>query len=90
MAAAIKSIGGTARLVYTEGHIFPELLIGNKRDLEYISRLIRKQLFTKESAGKSIHFHKDEKGRTWLNLDYTAGYPGGKFMKDEMIEAIYP
>ena len=90
MAAAIKSIGGTPRLVYTKGHIYPEILIGNKRDLEHLTALIHKKLFPEESAGKTIHYHKDEQGDIWLNLDYTAGYPGGKFMGDEVIEALYP
>jgi hypothetical protein len=90
MAAAIKSIGGTPRLVYTTGHIYPELLIGNQKDLEHMSSLIRKKLFPRESNGKQLHYHTDEKGNIWLNLDYTAGYPGGKFMGNEVIECLYP
>jgi hypothetical protein len=90
MAAAIKSIGGTPRLVYTTGHIYPELLIGNQKDLEHMSSLIRKKLFPRESNGKQLHYHTDEKGNVWLNLDYTAGYPGGKFMGNEVIECLYP
>jgi hypothetical protein len=90
MAAAIKSIGGTPRLVYTNGHIYPEILIGNKKDLDHLSALIRKKLFPEESAGRTIHYHKDEQGDIWLNLDYTAAYPGGKFMGEEVIEALYP
>ena len=90
MAASIKSIGGIPRLVYTEGHIYPELLIGNKRDLEHISRLIHERLFPKESNDRTIHYHVDERGNIWINLDYTAGYPGGKFMGDDVIECIYP
>jgi len=90
MAAAIKAIGGRPRLVYTKGHIYPEILIGNKKDLEHISSLIHNKLFPVESQGKTIHFHKDEQGDIWLNLDYTASYPGGKFMGNEVIEALYP
>jgi len=90
MAAAIKSIGGTPRLVYTEGHIYPEILIGNKKDFEQMSSLIRKKLFPQECGGRTIHYHKDASGDIWLNLDYTAGYPGGKFMGSEVIEALYP
>lgn len=90
MAAGIKAIGGTPRLVYTKGHIYPEILIGNKKDLDYMSSLIRKKLFPQKSMGKTLHYHKDEKGNIWLNLDYTAGYPGGKFMGDDVIECLYP
>ena len=90
MAASIKAIGGTPRLVYTEGHIYPELLIGNKKDLEHIGKLIHERLFPDESFGRTIHYHRDEKGNIWINLDYTAGYPGGKFMGEDVIECIYP
>ena len=90
MAAGIKAIGGVPRLVYTNGHIYPELLIGNKKDLEHMSKLIHEKLFIHESNGRTIHYHKDDDGKIWLNLDYTANYPGGKFMGSEVIECIYP
>jgi len=90
MAAAIKAIGGTPRLVYTNGHIYPELLIGSKKDLEHMGKLIHEKLFPEESHGRTIHYHKDEEGKIWINLDYTAGYPGGKFMGNDVIECIYP
>lgn len=90
MAAAIKSIGGTPRLIYTSGHIYPELLIGTKKDLDHMGKLIHEKLFTEESRGRTIHYHQDQEGKIWINLDYTAGYPGGKFMGDEVIECIYP
>lgn len=90
MAASVKSIGGTPRLVYTDGHIYPELLIGNRKDLEHVSKLIHESLFPDESNDRTIHYHQDEKGNVWLNLDYTAGYPGGRFMGKDVIECIYP
>jgi hypothetical protein len=90
MAATIKAIGGTPRLVYTNGHIYPELLIGSKKDLEHMGKLIHEKLFPEESRGHTIHYHKDEEGKMWINLDYTAGYPGGKFMGNDVIECIYP
>ncbi|HNP33179.1 MAG TPA: transglutaminase, partial [Flavobacterium sp.] len=69
MAACIKSIGGTTRLIHTKGHIYPELLIGKKKDLERINYAIKKVLFVKESKGKPINYHIDERGNIWLNLD---------------------
>ncbi len=88
MAAAIKSIGGTPRLIHTGGHIYPEILIGKKPDLEIINFLIKKVLFVDESKGKTIHYHIDERGQIWLNLDYTATYPGGPFMSEEILGAL--
>lgn len=88
MAACIRSIGGTPRLIHTKGHIYPEMLIGKKSDLEQANFLIKEVLFTQESKGKVIHYQVDERGQIWLNLDYTARYPGGPFMSNEILGAL--
>jgi Ca2+/Na+ antiporter len=88
MAAAIRAIGGTPRLIHTQAHIYPEMLIGSKSDLETVNYLIREVLFVEESKGKEIHYHIDERGQIWLNLDYTATYPGGPFMSEEILGAL--
>jgi hypothetical protein len=88
MAACIQSIGGIPRLIHTDGHIYPEILIGNKSNMEIVNYLIKKILFPAESKGKQLHYHIDERGNVWLNLDYTAKYPGGPFMKKEVLSAL--
>jgi hypothetical protein len=85
MAACIKAIGGTPRIIHTGGHLYPEMLIGNKNDLETAVYLIKEEFFTQESHKQQIHYHIDERGQIWLNLDYTATYPGGKFMSEEIL-----
>ncbi|RXR18962.1 transglutaminase domain-containing protein [Flavobacterium amnicola] len=85
MAAGVKAVGGIPRLIHTDAHIYPEIYIGTKRDLENITFLIRKVLFVEESKGKQIHYHIDERGHIWLNLDYTGTYPGGKFMSETIL-----
>jgi heme/copper-type cytochrome/quinol oxidase subunit 4 len=89
MSACIKSIGGIPRLIHTKGHIYPEIYIGDKKsDLEAINYLIKKELFPQESKGQVLHYHIDERGKIWLNLDYTAHYPGGPFMNEEILGAL--
>ena len=88
MAACVRAIGGTPRLIHTKGHIYPEILVGRKKDLENINYLVKKVLFVKQSQGKEIHYHIDEHGQVWLNLDYTAKYPGGPFMSEEILGAL--
>jgi hypothetical protein len=56
--------------------------------LEKVNFLIKNVLFVKESKGKVIHYHIDERGQVWLNLDYTAQYPGGPFMYEEILGAL--
>lgn len=85
MAAGVKAVGGVPRLIHTDEHIYPEMLIGNQRDLDNVIFLIKKVLFVEESKNKEIHYHIDERGQIWLNLDYTAYYPGGKFMSEEIL-----
>ena len=88
MCAAIKSIGGSMRLIHTGKHMYPELLIGTEKDLEIVSYLISNELFPKQSKHKTIYFHRDEKGKIWLNLDYTARYPGGPFLGEEVLSIL--
>ena len=88
MAACIKAIGGTPRIIHTGGHLYPEMLIGSQKDLETATYYIKEVLFIKESQSQQIHYHIDERGQIWLNLDYTATYPGGKFMSEEILGAL--
>lgn len=85
MAACIKAIGGTTRLVLTTKHLYPELFIGYKKDLEHVNYLVRKILFAKEAGKEALHYHIDEDGKIWINLDYTSNFPGGKFMAEEIL-----
>ncbi|MFV8344620.1 transglutaminase [Flavobacterium sp. ZB4P13] len=88
MAASIKSIGGTPRLIHTTGHIYPEILIGSLTDLEKVNFLIKNVLFVNESNENKLHYHVDERGQIWMNLDYTAKYPGGPFLSEEILGAL--
>ncbi|MFT5254463.1 MAG: hypothetical protein ACI87N_003534 [Flavobacteriales bacterium] len=88
MAASVRAIGGTPRLIHTKGHIYPEILIGSLNDLETVNYLIKNVLFINESYKKQLHYHIDERGQVWLNLDYTAKYPGGPFLSEEILGAL--
>ncbi len=88
MAACIRSIGGTPRLIHTDGHIYPEILIGSRKNFEAVNYLIKKELFVNESKGKAVYYHTDERNQIWLNLDYTAHYPGGPFLHESILGAL--
>ncbi|MCR5862258.1 transglutaminase family protein [Flavobacterium sp. J372] len=88
MSAAIRAVGGTPRIIHTGGHLYPEMLIGTKADLETANYLIKEVLFVEESRGKEVHYHVDERGQVWMNLDYTASFPGGPFMSEEILGAL--
>ena len=88
MAACIKSIGGTPRLIHTDGHIYPEILIGSKKDFEEVNFIIQEVLFKEEVNNQSLHYHIDEYNQIWLNLDYTAKYPGGPSLNESILGAL--
>jgi hypothetical protein len=85
MAACLKFVGSEVRLVRTTHHIYPELKIGSKDQLDKATFLIRHKLFVKESKGKSIYYHVDSNGVIWLNFDYTGRAPGGKFLQEDIV-----
>ena len=86
MAACTKAIGGTPRLVFTEEHLYPELLIGKKENFKVVEKLI-KELFKMEKS-EEIHYHTDDYGNIWLNLDYTKRYPGGYFLGKDVLNTF--
>src|SRR6188474_492453 len=90
MAAAVKSIGGRARFISTTGHLYPEMMIGDKFDLPKIEHLIKDLLFQIESKDQSLHYHTDPDGKIWLNLDYTAAYPGGRYYAEPILGVLKP
>lgn len=88
IASCFKAVGGKVRLIHAENHMFPEINIGTKKDLEVVNFLIRKKLFVNESKRGNIHYHSDKNGDIWLNMDYTANYPGGKFLSTKILGVI--
>lgn len=88
MAALIKSIGGQVRLVRTEGHVYPELRVGNDRQMERAAYLIRKVLFVREVGDAPLYHHTDTDGVHWINLDYTRNYPGGELMNERILGVL--
>ena len=90
MVAAVKSIGGRARFVSTTGHLYPEIMIGDKFDLAKVEHLIKNVLFPIESKDQSLHYHTEPDGKIWLNLDYTGAYPGGRYYAEPILGILYP
>ena len=88
IAALVKATGGEAQLIRTviknkdgtlTGHLYPEVKIGTKKDLETIAYLIKNKFFLKESEDKAIFYYIDAEDNVWLNFDYNEYYPGGKY-----------
>jgi hypothetical protein len=78
VCSMILAIGGEARINYAYGtdggHAFTEVNIGKTDVLYYISKRYRNVY---ENEG--IWTRKDDQGNNWLNLDWFAKHPGGKY-----------
>jgi hypothetical protein len=86
MASSVMAIGGEARVVITSNHMYTEVKVGSKDDLEQVSYAVR-TLFPDEVSGGKIHFHETD-GDLWINFDYTANYPGGPFLEPDLYSVI--
>lgn len=87
MSSCLMSIGAQCRLVIVENHMYPELYVGNKDNFDIAQQAIV-QLFSDEKINR-IYYH-EQNGDYWINLDYTAHYPGGPYMNDSVKLVIEP
>ena len=81
MGAMILAIGGEARINYAQGpegaHAFTEVNLGQKDFLQIQKYL--KERYKKSDISKGVWYKDDLQGNKWLNLDWFASYPGGKY-----------
>ena len=91
MAAVIKAIGGEVKLIKTKvtlksgatvGHLYPEVKLGDIKNLETVVYLLKNIYFEDETLNKNIHYYEDDKGFIWLNFDYNDKYPGGFYQSN--------
>lgn len=84
MAACVQAVGAKARIVCSrengKGHAYPELFLGSRSNAETTYYLLNELFLNRDK--KVFEYHIDENGDYWLNLDYTANYPGGRFLQD--------
>jgi len=84
MCACFKAIGGVPRIMRNPTHLYPELKIGTTHDLNQLNFIIKHDLFQKESKDQILKCHTDIYGQIWMNMDYSAPYPGGPFLHKEI------
>lgn len=104
MASCIEAIGGNARIILsydkTTAHAYCEVYASdNPAEIQrFVTDLAvldsHRELLGGYSAklktgSYKIHFHRDQQGY-WLNLDYSADYPGGPFPHSVFEIAVYP
>ena len=81
----ISGAEGTIVRIPTEGHLYPELLCGDEKAFELMQSAII-LLFGKEAIG-NIYYH-EQNGKYWINLDYSARYPGGPYVSEKAYALI--
>ena len=85
MIAALKSIGAKTRMVLSVDHVYPELYCGNKASFLKIQSAVT-DLFSQENF--TGLYYREENGEYWLNLDYSAHYPGGPYVSNKAYAVV--
>lgn len=81
MGSCMEAIGAQARVVVIKGHMYPELFVGDKADFQTFQEAVR-NLFADQHVDR-IYYHSHN-GQYWVNLDYSASYPGGPYLNNEV------
>jgi hypothetical protein len=94
MASMIESVGGSARLIgayrQNAAHMFAEVYIGHtQQEANLAANYIGSLDQLRQYGAKQLHYRTDKDG-CWLNLDWSAGYPGGPYFQSENEVIIYP
>lgn len=85
MMSCLESIGARCRIVLIEGHAYPELYCGSRKDFEEFQQAIIHCF--QDLKIREFHYHEN-KGEYWINLDYTARRPGGPYLNDKVYAFI--
>lgn len=85
MISAMKAIGAKCRMVLTENHVYPELFCGDKKNFNEMQEAITHLFATENFSG--LYF-REESGNYWINLDYTARYPGGPYVDNKAFAIV--
>jgi Transglutaminase-like superfamily len=85
MVSCMKAIGGHCRMILTDGHLYPELFCGDEKAFEQMQEAII-HLFGNEAID-NMYYH-EQNGQYWINLDYTAKYPGGPYVSETAYAII--
>jgi hypothetical protein len=81
MGSCMESIGAQTRVVIIKGHMYPELFVGNKADFQTFQEAVH-VLFADQHPDR-LYYH-EHNGQYWVNLDYSASYPGGPYLNNEV------
>lgn len=93
MSALVESIGGTTRMVHAynsvSGHAYSEVYIGTLNENgENVFAIIKDLMYA--YGTEKVYAHIDETTRrVWLNLDWSANYPGGAFFNATNADIVW-
>ncbi len=91
LSSLIEAIGGRTRIILTQDHAYCEVYIGDtQKKVDKIIHNIAQIDFDRNlQRDHKFHWHKDSAGY-WLNLDWSADYPGGPFSQADRLIVVYP
>jgi hypothetical protein len=81
----MKESGARARIIHTDGHLYPELYIGKNKDKKRLLTCL-KEIYP-SALFQKLYTNNDD-GELWLSMDYTESYPGGKNLGKYKLEKM--
>ena len=89
IAALYLQMDCEVRLIITRSHVYPELAIPSEEEFhQTVAPMIRSLDSYIFGPQEPLCYHLDPEGRVWLNMDFTAPYPGAPFLHEEVYEII--
>ncbi len=88
MVSTLQAIGANVRIIWSPGHVYPELYCGDKKSFDKYASAIY-SVFEKEIKDKKLYYRLDKNNEYWLNIDYTDNYPGSYYLSEEVLSIIY-
>lgn len=95
MSALIEAVGGTTRIVFAKhdngdsGHAFAEVYLGQDDNQNSMIGRIVSWLMDHYATSKIYAHVNPDTREVWLNLDWSANHPGGRFYKSDKYEFYY-
>jgi hypothetical protein len=89
VSTLFKTLGYQTRIIVTDHHVYPELAIPH--DSIYFLRVeprIKAMPSYQIKGSPPLFFRRDRNGTIWLNLDYTAPFPGGPYLSEQVYKVI--
>jgi len=89
VSTLFKTLSFETRIIVTDHHVYPELAIPHDSIyFAWVEPRIKAMPCYQKKGSPPLFYRRDQTGTIWLNLDYTAPYPGGPYLHEQVYKVI--